>query len=922
MSELDPILRDKVRLLGELLGETIANDAGQPMFNLIEDIRLQAKTARQEQMQGKTTEQSQAGSATEILINKLTSLSDQELVPVVRGFNQFLNLSNIAEQQHSVSWRRGDWLQDSVDVLDDVIERLAAKKIQGPKLSQQIAALNIELVLTAHPTEVTRRTLIRKYDQISSLLQKLDDLRQGDPAESLYRDQLACLITEIWRSDEIRNERPSAVDEAKWGFAVIENSLWQAIPNLLRDVDKKLAEQNAPALPLDAAPINFASWMGGDRDGNPNVVAKTTAEVLYLARWMAADLYLRDIEELGARLSMTQASDELLAFVSGTVARNTINEPYRVCMHILRKGLEKTRKWAGLKAKQQRNSDMQHDYIDDEGVLLHSDEILQPLILCYRSLSETGMQDIAKQELLDTIRRVSCFGISLLGLDVRQESDRHQQVMSEIATYYNIEKNNNGDYASWSEAEKQQWLLSELENNRPLLPHISEHQWQPSAEVQEVLNTVAVIASPAGKGVANYVISMAGEPSDILTVALLLKEKGVSHKVNIVPLFETLDDLQQSAARMDQIYALPWYKEYCQGEQQVMIGYSDSAKDAGNLAAAWAQYQAQQQLVDVAAKHDIKLTLFHGRGGTVGRGGGPAGEAILAQPPGSVSGGIRVTEQGEMIRFKFGLPDLAQRSLNIYLAATLEATLLPPAKPKDQWLKLIDEISQVGVASYRKLVRDTPDFVPYFRSATPEQELGKLALGSRPARRKASGGIESLRAIPWIFAWTQMRLMVPAWLGADDALQQAKQNHMSEVQEMYQGWPFFRTYLDMLEMVLSKTEPEIARYYEDRLVVDELKPLGADIRQRLSEVKQHLLDIKQQDHLLEHDPMFSHSMSVRNPYTDPLHYLQAELLQRNRKLEQDSECALDGDCRKESEQVELALKITMAGIAAGMRNTG
>lgn len=901
MPELDPLLRDKVRLLGELLGQTIANDCGDEMLLLIEKIRLQAKSARQGETDG-----------TDKLLQQLQQLSDDELVPVVRGFNQFLNLSNIAEQQHSVSWRRESKLQDTVDVLDDVINRLVKKDISGQALTDEIEKLNVELVLTAHPTEVTRRTLILKYDEISSLLQKIDNLREGDPAEVEYRDQLACLITEIWRSDEIRNARPTAVDEAKWGFAVIENSLWQAIPDLMRSVDQKLADRQAPPLSLEASPINFASWMGGDRDGNPNVTFATTAEVLYLAKWMAADLFLRDIESLGARLSMTQVSDELLAYLQQqTLSSEHIREPYRYCMHLLRKRLMETRTWAAAQAKQPRSN-----LEKSEQVLTHLDELLQPLKLCYQSLQQQGMADIANQGLLDTIRRVSCFGINLLGLDVRQESDRHRQVITEICNYYQVSPEK-GSFDQWTEEDKQAWLLSELQNSRPLLPTREiNHDWNPSAEVQEVLDTVDVIASEAGKGVKNYVISMAGEPSDILTVALLLKEKGVSHKVNIVPLFETLDDLQQSAKRMNLLYSVPWYKEYCQGHQQVMIGYSDSAKDAGNLAAAWAQYKAQKQLVDVANQHDISLTLFHGRGGTVGRGGGPAGRAILAQPPGSVKGSIRVTEQGEMIRFKFGLPDLAKRSLNIYLAATLEATLLPPQAPKEEWTDLLEDISKVGVASYRKLVRDTPEFVPYFRSATPEQELGKLALGSRPARRKATGGIESLRAIPWIFAWTQMRLMVPAWLGADEALNMARNEHLSEVQDMHKSWPFFRTYLDMLEMVMSKTEPDISKYYEQKLVEKSLRALGSDIRLRLENTKRYLLEIKQQKDLLEHDPIFSHSMSVRNPYTDPLHYLQAELLYRNRQMDE------AGERGEAAEQVELALKITMAGIAAGMRNTG
>jgi len=358
-----------------------------------------------------------------------------------------------------------------------------------------------------------------------------------------------------------------------------------------------------------------------------------------------------------------------------------------------------------------------------------------------------------------------------------------------------------------------------------------------------------------------------------------------------------------------------WYRDYCQGRQEVMIGYSDSSKDAGQLMAAWAQYQAQEQLTEVARRHGVHLTLFHGRGGTVGRGGGPANRAILSQPPGSVNGSFRITEQGEMIRFKFGLPRLAVQSLTLYSTAVIEATLAPPPGPEPEWRKTMDWLTERSLSAYREVVRENPDFVPYFRQVTPEQALGKLALGSRPARRKPSGGVESLRAIPWIFAWTQMRLMLPSWLGSDVALEEAaRHGRMPVLREMMQGWPFFRTYVDMLEMVLAKADLRIASYYEQILVRDpSLRALGESLRSRLQGCIKRLLELKEQERLLEQEPVFAHSMRVRNPYTDPLHYLQAELLRRDRESEGKGEVP---------EMVERALKVTMAGIAAGMRNTG
>jgi phosphoenolpyruvate carboxylase len=404
---------------------------------------------------------------------------------------------------------------------------------------------------------------------------------------------------------------------------------------------------------------------------------------------------------------------------------------------------------------------------------------------------------------------------------------------------------------------------------------------------------------------------MASQPSDVLAVLLLLKETGCHYPMRVVPLFETLDDLNNAADCISALLDIDWYLGYTKGMQEVMIGYSDSAKDAGVMAAAWAQYRAQEQLVAVCKKAGVKLTLFHGRGGTIGRGGGPAHQAILSQPPGSVDGRIRVTEQGEMIRFKFGLPKLAVQSLALYTSAVMEATLLPPPEPKQEWRQCMQRLADESVLAYRSIVREEADFVAYFRAATPEVELGKLPLGSRPAKRRVDGGIESLRAIPWIFAWSQNRLMLPAWLGAGEALEAAaKRGELSLLQEMERQWPFFNTRISMLEMVYAKAEPNLARYYDTCLVPEDLRHLGEALRERLQQGIQAVLELTRSDSLMSHTPWNRESVRLRNPYIDPLNFLQAELLARSRK-EQET-----------SEQLQLALMLTIAGVAAGMRNTG
>lgn len=895
MEELHPELRENVRLLGELLGQNIKEHLGQSFLDKVEAIRSTAKLDREEH----------SGDASPELVGILEGLGDDEMFFVARAFNQFLNLANIAEQYHGVRRNRSD-KESGLETFDELLERLKTNGSSKDDLAELLEDLSIEFVLTAHPTEVTRRTLIMKYDAMTECLAAKDRSDLTDKERKDILERLNRLVCEAWHSDEIRQDRPSAVDEAKWGFAVIENSLWHALPTFLRDFDIALKEKYGHSMPPDFSPIKFTSWMGGDRDGNPNVTSTLTQEVLSLSRWMAADLYLRDVRELANELSMWDASEELIesAAVHRDEFKRNRDEPYRLVLANLRKRLQATLDWS----EKLSNGEL----AEPGDALLNNDELIQPLMMCYRSLTEKGMHSVANGLLLDTIRRASCFGLQLLKLDIRQDSERHLNVMSELTQYLGL-----GDFATWNEAEKQAFLIKELQNKRPLIPNA----WPCSDEVSEVLATCKVVAAQPAEALGSYVISMASSPSDVLTVILLLKESGIQHNMGVVPLFETLDDLSGASDAIDALLSIPWYLDYCKNAQQVMIGYSDSAKDAGQMAAAWAQYQAQEALVAVAQKHAVKLTLFHGRGGTVGRGGGPANRAILSQPPGSVAGSFRITEQGEMIRFKFGMPTVAKQSLKLYLNAVIEASLLPPPKPKPEWRELMNSMTAESLKSYRATVRENPDFVPYFRSVTPEQELGKLALGSRPARRKATGGVESLRAIPWIFAWTQIRLMLPAWLGSDEALKSVLNSDKSAVlDDMFNHWPFFNTHIDMLEMVVAKGDARIARYYDQLLVDEEYKPLGHTLRHRFLDMIDRVNEVKKQTQLQVDNPQLRGSLNVRNPYTDPLHYLQAELLKRDRLASESGDVSASEDVRKN--RVEMALKVTMAGIAAGIRNTG
>ena len=879
--DLHESLRDNVRILGDSLGRTIADDLGQGFVDRIEAIRGLAKRGRL----------GDADSGHE-LIEYLRELPDCELLPVTRAFNQFLNLANIAEQHYRARFRRvEDYRPGTQPVLSDLLQRARDAGHAPRKLVELLATMNVELVLTAHPTEVIRRTLIQKYDAIDECLSVIESSLDYPERASRARGRLEELIGQAWHTDEIRHERPTPVDEAKWGFAVIENSLWQAVPAFHRDLDSLLLECAGERLPLDAAPINFASWMGGDRDGNPNVTASVTREVLLLGRWMAADLYLRDLEQLKSELSMWKCNSALRAEV-GSVA-----EPYRELLKRLLQRVEATRDWA--------KAELDGRSYEGGPIIENSDQLYAPLLTCYRSLCDMGLDTVANGALLDTLRRVAVFGVNLTKLDIRQEASRHALLMEELTQSLEL-----GHYRDWSEAQRQAFLLAELESRRPLIPR----RWECSPESREVLDTFDVIANEQSEALGTYIISMAAQPSDVLAVALLMKEVGGEVSLPIAPLFETLDDLNRAGDVIDRLLALPGYRALTDDRQEVMIGYSDSAKDAGQLAAAWAQYRAQECLVEVCCRHGVNLTLFHGRGGAVGRGGGPAYAAILSQPPGSVNGSLRVTEQGEMIRFKFGQPDIALRSMEIYACAILEATLLPPPAPEPHWREEMDRLAESAHRAYVGVVREDPDFVPYFRAVTPEGVLGHLPLGSRPAKRRQDGGVETLRAIPWIFAWTQTRLMLPAWLGSGEAfaVRLEEEGGLEVLREMRDRWPFFGTYLDMLEMLLAKADVGIAAYYEQRLVDEPaLKELGALLRQRFTRLETVLLEILDQSQLLEQTPLIHQAIEVRNPYIDPLHGLQAELLQRNR----DADGAISGELSR-------ALMVTMAGIAAGLRNTG
>ncbi len=853
----DNLLRADIRLLGDTLGRVLRRIEGQALYDHVERIRASTKGGG-------------------LPVDEVRDLPVEEALPLARAFTHFLSLANIAEQHHRERRRRDYLAADQPSQrgsLDDSVERLLAQGLSGEALRAQVLDLHIELVLTAHPTEVNRRTLLHKHNAIGALLDERD---RAHPHELPDIDlRLERLVTEIWCTDEVHRRKPSPYEEAQGGLLVFEQTLWDALPAYLRRLDGVLEQHCGEGLPLDAAPITFGSWMGGDRDGNPNVTAPVTRRVCAMHRWLGSNQLWIEVDRLRAELSMEPCSPELRAAVGPGA------EPYRWLLGMVRTRLEATRAAAA--------AEMEGAEPPEGLVYRDPSELREALMLVWRSLIHCGCEVVASGRLEDLLRRLATFGLTLVKLDLRQEADRHSEALDAVTQALGL-----GSYLAWDEPERQRWLLQELASPRPLVPRAL----QASAEIHEVLETFRVIGEQPEGTFGAYVISMATTPSDVLAVELLQKDAGVIRPLRVVPLFETLDDLAGAGAAVERLLAVR-----PQAELEVMLGYSDSAKDAGRLCAAWALYQGQEDLVRVCAAAGTRLTLFHGRGGSVGRGGGPMHQAIRSQPGGSIAGRLRVTEQGEVVQARFGLPGVAARSLDLYTTAVLEATVNPPAVPEPAWRQEMDELAERALQVYRGVVRGHPDFVPYFRAATPEPELSGLKIGSRPARRRAGGGVESLRAIPWIFAWTQTRLLLPSWLGVE-ALNGGDPDRL---EEMAQRWPFFDATLGLVEMVLAKSRPSLAEVYDQRLVPDHLRGLGLDLRARLKRTVQAMEQVRGRA-IIADNTVLRRSIDVRNPYVDPLNLLQAELL---RAFRASPEPAL-----------EDALKVTINGIAAGMRNTG
>mmetsp|Transcript_31531 Transcript_31531/g.72868 ORF Transcript_31531/g.72868 Transcript_31531/m.72868 type:complete len:971 (-) Transcript_31531:364-3276(-) len=905
---------------GEAEGPTILPKSAMGLLDKLEEYNLKGQVAFPK------------------IVEYVESMSASDLAVAGRVLMDVLLQAQLAESHHRLREVKVAVSKESESGSDDyclvtwkgLMGQLVQQGVPPEKVREALINQKIELVLTAHPTEAQRRSALKKHEQV------LMHLQQHDAKDQLTPGQLEQLNSDIkavqwscWRTNTVRRTRPTPEGEARNGMLVIEDTVWEAVPQYYRRIDRCLKRIGQAPLPYDASLLKISSWMGGDRDGNPNVTWHTTKQVVTLLRWRVVELYYREVDELLYDLSMTGETSEELQHEVETVssmwsapsvpggkvcrpdARSGVHwnfhtgvaadEPYRRLLMAVRRRCWRTKvTMEAMYMGKAPESDFEKE------VLTSVEELARPLEIMYRSLMESGDEVVANGRLLDLIRRVRTFGISMACLDVRQESDRHSEALEAITTSLGL-----GSYTSWTEEKKCEWLVKEIESKRPLLPADMEM----SDIVREVIATYKIISELPSEAMGAYCISMSRATSDILAVCLLQKIGGVKSFMRVSPLFETREDLIAAPKVVDAALSVPWYKTHVKGKQEVMLGYSDSVKDAGKFASTWELHVAMEKILEVGKKHGVEITFFHGRGGSIGRGGGPPHLTLLAQPEGSLaSGHLRLTIQGETIGRHFASAEVAERTFERYSTAVLKHTLTPPPKPTEEFRAAMKELADTSAEEYQKTVFKSEGdiFVRFFHTYTPTSELGQMNIGSRPAKRRSYGGIDTLRAIPWIFAWTQTRLLLPVWLGNGLAIQKfIDAGKLPLLQKMYKEWPFFQSMLDLIDIELGKAEPSIAKHYESKTVKeDDLKQLGEHLRNGLQQAITNILKVKGADKLLTKEPTVKQAIAMRRPYLDMSHVIQAEVLQRLRSSEEPPK------------ELKDAMIISIQAIAAGMQNTG
>jgi phosphoenolpyruvate carboxylase len=907
---VDAALRADIRWLGVLLGESLVRQEGQGLLDLVEEVRGLTKRARRGSV-----------AAADEVEHLLSGVDLQTATRLVRAFSTYFHLANIAEQVH----RADELAQRSAGSLEAVVDGIQAAGVSRDRIEDFLARLELRPVLTAHPTEAIRRSILTKRRQIAELLEQRRDPRLSPTDRARAERRVTELIDLMWQTDELRRERPDPLDEARSVLFYADEVFSAVLPDLLDDVVTQLGRLGVE-LPPRARLVRFGTWVGGDRDGNPAVTPEVTMAVLRAQQDRALGNLLTAIDGLIGDLSSStrivgfspelakslEADRQSLPEVHQQWHRLNAEEPYRQKCSFIRERLLNTRRRLHDGGSRRPRT----DYGSTE-------ELLDDLQVMQTSLRENKGDVIARGGIDRVVRVAAAFGLTLATMDIREHAERHHEA---LAALFDALGTLGGSYHDLSREERGRLLARELSGPRPLISAAARPP-EPAEHALGILRTTRRALDTFGDDtIESYVVSMTQGADDVLAVAVLAREAGLVDlrsgvsRIGFVPLFETVSALRSAGAVLDELLGDPAYRRLvaCRGNlQEVMLGYSDSSKDAGITTALWEIHRAMRDLRDCSRRHGVRLRLFHGRGGTVGRGGGPTGEAILAQPFGTLDGPIKITEQGEVISDKYGIRALARRNLEGALAAVLEGSVLhqesrQPAELIAEWDEVMTSVSDGAAAAYRAFVGD-PGLVPYFYASTPVEELSDFNIGSRPIRRpgRDDRDITDLRAIPWVFGWTQSRQIVPGWFGLGSGLEQARKQGWSEqLSDMYEQWHFFRTFVSNVEMVLFKTDLEIARRYVDRLVDPSLHYLFVAVVDEYGRTVEQVLSVTGESRLLERYPLLERTLQVRDDYLEPMHQLQVSLLARVRRTP-------DAD-----PLMWRALLLTVNGIANGLRNTG
>ena len=915
----DAALRADIRLLGNMLGETLVRQDGADLLDLVEQVRALTKRMRAAESAGEVDR-----SAFSELQGILDSLDLDTTISLVRAFTVFFYLANVAEQTHRLD-EDGARSRSKRGFLQSAFDKVEAADLDPDLVGAVIGRLELRPVFTAHPTEAARRSILTKISAVAALLGDRSDPRIADSDRDRIDRRLAEWIELIWQTDELRRAQPTPIDEARSAIYYLGEIFRDVVADIFDELDHQLSRVDI-ALPTDATPLRFGTWVGGDRDGNPNVTPETTIDVLEMQHEHALRELIRAVEVLSHDLSpsdtIVPVSPELVASleadralfpeVHARFSKLSEGEAYRQKCAYIHQRLLNTRHRINTRGEHHPGQDYRS-----------ADQLRADLEIMRNSLEANQGGLIAAGKVRRLIRRVATFGFHLATMDVREHAAKHEAALDELFTRVD----DSITYAALNSEERSRLLAAELSNPRPLT-QLNTEVSPDSTRVLATMHTIREAMERFGDEVIEtYIVSETRGPDDILGAAVLAKEAGLVDlqagvaKIGFVPLYETVDEVRGAGAMLDALLSQPAYRRIVEirGElQEVMLGYSDSSKHGGLTTSQWLLYSASRDLRDVASKHGVALRIFHGRGGTVGRGGGPTGEAILAQPWGTVDGRIKITEQGEVVADKYGLPGLAHANLELAMAATVEASLLhrvsrQPGPVLSEWDAAMAVVSDAAYAKYRSFV-EHDDMIDYFTSSTPVEELAAMNIGSRPARRPGGkAGLDSLRAIPWVFGWTQSRQVVPGWFGVGSGLMAARKAGLdSTIANMYESWSFFRTFVSNVEMTLTKTDITVASRYVEQLVPEELHPMWDMILTEFTTTLEQVLAITGDDELLDRYPILQRTLAVRDTYLDPISYLQVALLDRTRR----------GDSALDQDRLQRALLLTVNGLAAGLRNTG